>query len=947
MTRQPILILLFVLLIYPSFLNSQPVRVNGVVRDYHTGETLPGANVMIKGTTSGTITETDGKFVLPYSGDWPLTLLVSYVGYVSQQITLRNNTFITVRLKPDKVMLAEVEVTGSRITEKQKESPLTVEAMDLLAIKETPATGFYEGLGQLKGVDLTAASFGFKIVNTRGFNSSSPVRSLQLIDGVDNQSPGLNFSLGNFLGAPELDVQRVEVIQGASTAFYGPNAFNGVIKMTTRSPFTSPGLQVSFKVGERSLTEVAFRWAEFFRNRAGMLRFGYKLNMYLLHARDWEANNLAATPQSRAGVNNPGGYDAVNIYGDEYKNGYDHNAVAKDYPGLGVIARRGYHERDLVDYNTKNGKMNMAFHYRVTSDMEAIAATSFGTGTTIYQGDNRYSLKDILFLQNRFELRRDDRWFIRGYATHEDAGKSYDAFFTALLLQNTAKPESKWYQDYVNYWYSTPRVVLSTLPGFPQPPTPPYTPEQYTAWVNSINPWLLANYYDTLVYFHQQAQAFANGIGNPLNAAHPFFEPGSYEFDTAFAGITSRKTYGQRGSRFFDRSALYHLQGEYKFTPPWAEIIIGASHRWYRPYSQGTIFSDTSYVKYTISGNDTLRKDTVYRKITNREYGLYAGMEKRFVDDKLRFNLTCRMDKNENFKRLFSPALSIVYVPNKNHLIRTSFSSAIRNPTLTDQYLYYQVGRAILVGNKDGYENLVTVPSLIAFFDYNKNFDSLVFFNVKAVRPEEVKTIEAGYRATLFKNLYLDLSAYHSWYKHFIGYKLGADVDTFTITNIFGTYKDLRFKNIFRIATNSEDEVVTMGFNAGLNYFVGRYLTFYGNYSWNKLDRKGSVDPLIPAYNTPEHKFNLGLTVHNFRHWGLSLNYKWIEGHLFEGSPQFTGYIDTYDMLDVQLSRHFPELFTIVKIGASNVLNNLHYQIYGGPLVGRLAYFSILIEIPR
>ena len=71
--------------------------------------------------------------------------------------------------------------------------------MGVQAIKQNASADFYEGLGNLKGVDLTAASIGFKVINTRGFNSTSPVRSLQIIDGVDNQAPGLNFSSGKFL----------------------------------------------------------------------------------------------------------------------------------------------------------------------------------------------------------------------------------------------------------------------------------------------------------------------------------------------------------------------------------------------------------------------------------------------------------------------------------------------------------------------------------------------------------------------------------------------------------------------------------------------------------------------------------------------------------------------------------------------------------------------------
>ena len=90
-------------------------------------------------------------------------------------------------------------IKGQRIDDKQKAAPLTVENLDAIAIKETPAISFYNALGNLKAVDLTTASLGFTVINMRGFNSTSPLRSLQIIDVVDNQAPGLNYSLCNFL----------------------------------------------------------------------------------------------------------------------------------------------------------------------------------------------------------------------------------------------------------------------------------------------------------------------------------------------------------------------------------------------------------------------------------------------------------------------------------------------------------------------------------------------------------------------------------------------------------------------------------------------------------------------------------------------------------------------------------------------------------------------------
>ncbi|MCX6292637.1 MAG: carboxypeptidase-like regulatory domain-containing protein, partial [Bacteroidetes bacterium] len=186
----------FLLLNYTAFAQ----HINGTIRDGKTNEAIIGATVVLKGTTIGTATDFDGKFELKTSQPLPFTIVVSFVGFDSQEIKVTSSDKpFTIKLKSKEVELKSVEITGSRISEKQKEAPLTVESMDRLAIKECPQTSFYEALGSLKGVDQTSASLGFTIINTRGFNSTSPVRSLQIIDGVDNQAPGLNFSLGNFL----------------------------------------------------------------------------------------------------------------------------------------------------------------------------------------------------------------------------------------------------------------------------------------------------------------------------------------------------------------------------------------------------------------------------------------------------------------------------------------------------------------------------------------------------------------------------------------------------------------------------------------------------------------------------------------------------------------------------------------------------------------------------
>ena len=914
--------------------------ISGVVKDDQTGETVIGANVVLKGTTIGTTTDINGQFSLKTDKPLPIELEISFMGYEKQTYTVTDfNKKVTIKMGASQVMLDAVEISDIRVSDKQKEAALTVESMDVLAIKETPAANFYEGLGNLKGVDLTSASIGFKVINTRGFNSTSPVRSLQLIDGVDNQSPGLNFSLGNFLGASELDVMKVDLVAGASSSFFGPGAFNGVINMTTKDPFQFPGFSAQVKVGERNLGEFAVRYAKVFQNKEGEDKFAFKVNAFYLTADDWEANNFDPTEQSQDGRGNRGGYDAINIYGDEVLtlgNDFTTTGRQRDFPGLGRIYRTGYKEEDLVNYDTRNLKLNASGHYKIKSDVELIAASSYSYGNTVYQGDNRYNLRDIQFWQNRLEIRKKDKYFLRAYATNEDAGNTFDAVVTAYELQNAHKSEGDWYNDYRSWWAGVARPQIRNLDGYPQG-----NPFDTTALQG-----VLAANDEFIRSLHDQARENSNT--QTAGSDVPFFEPGTARFDSAYQSITSRY-FTEGGSRFFDRSALYHVHGEYIFDlGDNHRLITGANGRMYRPDSRGTIFSDTLAFTRDDNGN---KIDSAYNRITNLEFGAYLGLESTYKDNKYKSTFTIRMDKNQNFNYVFSPAASFVYNVDQKNTLRLSLSSAVRNPTLADQYFFYDVGRAILLGNLNGFDSLVTVES---FTDYRNtpNLDKgvLDYFDVDPVRPEQVYTAEVGYRGIILKDkVYMDLNYYYSVYQNFIGFIVGLDVgfDNPLAPNF---PSDIQ---AYRITTNSRDLVTTQGFSAGLNYYFHKSMSLNGNYTWNVLNLRDSEDPIIPAYNTPEHKFNIGISGRDMstnilgrriRNYGFSVNYKWIEGFVFEGSPQFTGFVPTYDLLDAQISYKVPQIFSTFKLGASNLLNNMAFQVYGGPRIGRLAYFSILFE---
>jgi len=987
--------------------------ITGQIIDEESEEVLIGASIVIVDEDRGTSTDFDGYFKLTYT-KLPIKIECSYMGYKTLLLNVKNEeNILTIKLSPDKLVLDQINVVDTRLTEKLKQSPVTIEAMDVTAIKEAPSSTFYESIGNLKGVDLTSASLGFKIINTRGFNSTSPVRSLQIIDGVDNQSPGLNFSLGNFLGTTELDTKGVEIIVGANSALYGPNAFNGVISMSTKDPFMFPGSSYQIKMGEQSLREHCFRYAEN-KELKNNIKVGFKLNLQYMRASDWEANNLNKAYDTEASIDNPGGYDAVNIYGDEYNRTFSFTGK----PGMGTVHRNGYLDSDLVDYNTENLKFNTALHLR-KNENEFIYSLNYGNGTTIYQGDNRISLKNIQFFQNKIEFKRNGDFFIRIYSTHEDAGDSYDAIATAVAMLDKGVNNANWYNAYGTFWSGEILDLMTEdLADQGYIPQDQWLSEggNLIDWINltqdilDMNPNLLAQYHDL---------ARDNANNYPLDSS-PFIEAGTAQFNTLFNEVTTQTRYDEYGNflggtQFYDKSNLYHIHIEKQIDTEYGEITIGANGRIYNPDSNGSIFNDgydytnvyeidkNGEIVYTesieavfdpITGLMTIDTtmipniayvDTVKLSIQNYEYGLYMGYDKKLFSETLMVNATARLDKNENFNYVFSPATSMVYKPNERDIIRLSLSSAVRNPTLTDQYFDYNQGQAILMGNLNGFgfdEYFVSTDSLLSYLrgdnelgGYNKNALKGSFIRVDPIQPEQVKTGEIGFRTTLFNKLYIDAGYYYSIYENFIGYQIGAtyrsaglsepqpatqeDVDEGWAEYVGQEIEDYLTVSVpsiqvLRVAANAKGKVTAQGFSIGLNYYLNEKISINGNYSWNKLVNEDGTDPIIPAYNTPEHKFNIGVSnklLLGNNEYNMSLNYKWQQEFLFEGSPQFTGQIPTYGLIDGQINRLFnikgyngKDNKLTAKIGASNILNKQVYQAYGGPTVGRLAYISITFD---
>ena len=188
--------------------------ISGTIKDGGTQETLAGVNVVVKGKVIGTISDVSGNFNLKVNQAPPLTLSLSFIGFRTQELEIKDasTTGLNIVMEEESMLGQEVVVAASRVEESILKSPVTIEKMDILTIKQSATPDFYDGLANVKGVQSSSGSLNFNAINTRGFATIANVRFVQWVDGMDTQAPLLNFPTGSIMGVGELDAESVELI---------------------------------------------------------------------------------------------------------------------------------------------------------------------------------------------------------------------------------------------------------------------------------------------------------------------------------------------------------------------------------------------------------------------------------------------------------------------------------------------------------------------------------------------------------------------------------------------------------------------------------------------------------------------------------------------------------------------------------------------------------------
>tara|TARA_B110000902_G_scaffold238601_1_gene286595 strand:+ start:7795 stop:10575 length:2781 start_codon:yes stop_codon:yes gene_type:complete len=904
--------------------------VKGTVND-DGGLPLPGANIIVVGTSTGVVTDFDGNFALTVSQNPPFSIQVSSVGFetLSQEIT-KNNETVAIILNEGS-FLDEVIVSASRTPERIFESPVTVERFGIKEIKTSASADFYGGLENLKGVDVNTNSLTFKSVNTRGFATFANNRFMQLVDGMDNSTPALNFPIGNLVGMIEVDVKSVELLPGASSALYGANAFNGVLVMSSKNPFDQEGISTSLKrgitsqesAGDNAYTDFGIRMAHKFSNK-----FAAKVNFGWLKGTDWAATSEVDSDMIGGTRATNLNYNGINVYGDEVSTGIKEVAVALEaldvlpaganalVPNV-AVSRTGYNERDLTNYNAESVKSDWGLYYRpFEDDFEISYVGKVGTGSTIYQGINRYAINNFFQEQHKLEV-KNDNFYARGYVVSDNAGDSYDMVFTGININRAWKDDKTWFGEYAGTY------VQSTLGGA------------------------------TDAQAHANARAVAD-TGR--------FLPGSDGFQNAFNTSINDPDL-TTGSKFQDASKYYHADGNYNFGHllDFADIQVGGSFRQYSLNSSGTIYTDYDGA------------------INYSEFGVYTQIQKELelsADSKLKLTGSVRYDKSEFFDGFFSPRLSAGLTLNRNHNIRISGQTGFRNPTTQDLFIGLDAGRALLVGsapnNLERYSNVFDVstsgqagfgqPSTITQTGsaaYNNSYTAssvgmlgvtgnpadLVVANPDIVKPEQVTAFEVGYRGK-FDNLIVDFSAYHNTYKDFISteivvaplYGVAGDGGLSIAAIANGDYQ------AYSAYTNSRAEIKSYGASIGLSTKVFSDFDLSGSYTYAKLDEDKNFPDFNTNFNTPEHKFkaSFGNTA-LFENFGFNVSYRFSDDYFWEASFG-NGVVEEFHTVDAQINYTVPSMKSTFKAGATNLLGTEYNMAFGTGNIGSIYFLSWTIN---
>jgi CarboxypepD_reg-like domain/TonB-dependent Receptor Plug Domain len=894
--------------------------IRGTVHDQITKESIPAVSVTVEGKRDGDYTDDKGRFHFSVAYPLPVSLQISSIGFETRHVQVTSaTTKLDIELKPATSIGQEVVVSASRSEQKKLTSPVTIEQINHKEIIRSAQMNYYDMIQGLKGVDVTVSSIGFTSVTTRGFNTSGNTNFTQIVDGMDNQMPGLNFALGPAIGLTQLDVDNIEVLSGASSALYGSRGLNGTMVMTGKDPFKYQGLSVQITQGVNHVKNSGsgdpvspspyYDWTIRYAKKIND-KLAFKINAQYTQAKDWVATDTTNKNGPGTKYTDPN-YNGVNIYGGATStdiNPFLQGALAQD-PSLGPIvnpllangpnyvARTGYQEYGYLDNNATIFKANAELRYKIRPRLEAIFSGTYGTGSVVYTNDTRYQLKNFKVGQYRVEL-KSDNWFFRAYTTQENSGHTLVAGPTAQLINEAWKPSYNpesgdgWYPQY------TGALIGALATGSNQ---------QSAFW---------------------QARQFADA-GMPSIGSAQF---NHYKDSISSTPITSG------GTEFLDRSKLYNGEFQYNFSQliPFMSVIAGANYRLYHLDSKGTLFADGD------------------GPINVNEYSAYVQLAKKLIENKLTLSASVRYDKNTLFAQpRYTTRFSAVYEVMKENYIRMSYQNAYSFPSniqslqsTLNGYNSYSSGGSNRLLNGTYQFNQYAPYTLASVQSYQQTNDPTVLqkFVYNDIKPQSVNAFELGYSSLISKRVMIDVLGYFASWQNFIGY---TDVANTPGTQDVTAFKDHSTYVQYNIAFNGGQLVTTYGYAASVSVDLRKNFLVKANYFSDYMENKNNSQ--VNNFNTPHYHINLEFSNTGFgngQRWSFTTAMRYKPSYFYAVAGNFAnGTVPASFVLDAQVSYKIPSIHSMFKLGSTNLTNKYYSTAVGNPNIGGVYYVTYAYNV--
>tara|TARA_B100000989_G_scaffold296222_1_gene278998 strand:- start:1644 stop:4544 length:2901 start_codon:yes stop_codon:yes gene_type:complete len=962
--------ILSIVLLFISTCIFAQTNVKGVVVDSNNNP-IPGANVVFDKTT-GSVSNFNGNFSIDVPEEPPFEITLSSIGFQTTSISVNDSSItLTVVLEDSENLLDEVILSASRTAQSLFESPVTVERFDYKDIAASTSADFYQSLESLKGVQVTSTGIINQTVNARGFSTAWNEGFVQLVDGMNNEAPGLNFAAGNLAGINELDLFNVEFLPGASSALYGPNAYKGVLIMNTKNPFDFQGLSAYLTqgvtsqdvAGDNHYFDFGMRYAHAFSDK-----FAIKASMSYVKGKDWVAADytdwnrevpfLPGT-QTKIDPSSFPDYDGKNVYGeqsrtfemtdvflgpvlpalaDEFGLGAGTVALVDQYFSLFAPTYFGDQEIMTSGYNetaidptgdASNFKFNIAAHYRFNGNSELIYVSNVGRGNTLLQGDARYKMLNFTIQQHKLEYKTKN-FMARAYKSIESSGNTYqfDAMGGYLFSAQPGGPGG-WFTEYFSGYFKTLAGQINPNP------------------VLALNSMLIdmAIYGSTSMYDRLVSPAtnlLAHAAGRQAANANMLL-PGSKEFKAAFDQIANTPL-RDGGAVVLDNTISNSFEATYDLSDLVSDfdMVIGGSFREYVLRSNGTLFTDYD------------------GPIKTNETGIFASVQRDIFDGVVKLNGALRYDKAQNYEGSFTPRVGALIFLAPRHNMRFSYQTAMRTPTMQDMYIGLDGGRAILFGSSPDsverfyYDHVASsngqTYTVTGDMVMNNSYRAEQFLagtveiaDLDNVEPEYVQSREIGYRYN-GKKLSIDINAYWSKYQNFIASKN-------VYVPLYGSVSDgsalaamqVNDYETYNVDNNTDEEVSTMGLDVGLDAKIYKF-DFGAKFAYNEMDRS-NIDPNYEtSFNTPKVRGRLSLGSNEIVD-GLGFNFSASYHNAFLYESGFgDGIIPANWIFNANISIDAPELGGNFKVGAVNLSGDDYSSIPYTGMVGSQYYVKFTLN---